>query len=101
MNWANAHEAAKAKVVPQQVNPTVVTQYARKDFARLCKLIEKTYSDLAPSEAAVAAAGIGRDGDPIKMAVYTRKAGNGLKASNVTLYCTGKAVWTNLEPVAL
>lgn len=103
MNWNKAHKAAKAKVMPTQVNPTKVTFYDTHAFAKACAAIEAAYPDAVASEDAVIAAGVGRDGAPIKMAVYIRKANKaeGQKSANVTLYNSGKAVWTNLEPVPL
>lgn len=102
-NWSKAHKAAKAKVMAVQGNPTVVANYALKDFGALCAAIETAYPDLVANVDAVAAAGVGRTGEPIIMAAYARPANmaEGLKSGNVILYGSGKAVWTNLAPVSL
>lgn len=102
-NWTKAHKAAKQKVMAVQSNPTVVGSFSLKDFGALCEAIEAAYPDLVPNIDAVASAGVGKNGEPIKMALYARPANKaeGLKAANVTLYGSGKAVWCNLAPVSL
>ena len=101
-NWTAAREKAMSKVMQTPVNPTQVTRIAIDDADKLCKAIEKAHPDLAPNFALVEAAGAGKSG-PQKLAVYTRPANKaeGLKAANVTIYGTGKVVWTNLDPVSL
>jgi len=101
-NWKEAQEAATKKVIQTQVNPTKTTFFAAKDFAKLCKQIERAYPDLEPDYSAVEAAGANALGGAAKLAVYKRSKTGDKKAANVTLYngkAGPKAVWTNLEPV--
>lgn len=101
INWAEAQDAAKAKVVAAPINPTKTTHFTPAQFAKLCKAIEQTYADLRPDTDAVAKAGVGKDQMSIKLAVYSRRKAGSQPGANVTLYRSGTCVWTNLEPVAL
>lgn len=98
-NWNAARQAAAEKIVARQVNPTTVTYFQLKDADKLCARIEKAYPDLMPDVKSVENAGVGRDGGPVKLAVYKRGRMGGTPAGNVSLYSSGKAVWTNLEPI--
>ena len=101
MNWNKAQEKATQKVLKAPVNPTKVTALAPKQFSALCKAIEAAYPDLTGDEQAVENAGVGKNGAAVKLAVYARPKGSGLPGANVTIYGSGKVVWTNLEPIAL
>lgn len=79
------------------------TIIAPADWDKLCAKIEEAYPDLQPDFAAVVAAGKGKNGMAVKLAVY-KAAGNkaaGLKSRNVTVYSSGKVIWTNLAPITL
>jgi hypothetical protein len=100
-NWSSARKAARSKVLKTPVNPTQTVLFAPKDADAICAAIESAYPDLSPDLDAVRKAGAGKDGGPQKLAVYTRPAdkASGIKAANVTLYGSGKAVYCNLQPV--
>jgi len=100
-NWKSARNEARSKVLAVAINPTKTTLFATKLADELCGQIEAAYPDLSPDLDAVRKAGAGKDGGPQKLAVYARKAdkASGIKAANVTLYGSGKAVWTNCEPL--
>jgi hypothetical protein len=100
-NWEAAQNAAKENVVARPQNPTKTTHFSPAQFAKLTAAIEKAYPDLKPDTAAVSAAGIGKDGLSVKMAVYARPKAGGIPGANVNLYRSGSAVWTNVEPIVL
>ena len=101
MDWNKVQKEAAKKVVAGQANNVRVTTFLAKDAEELCARIEQAYPDLQPDVNAVINAGAGADGKAQKLAVYTRprNRAEGIPAANVTLYRSGKAVWTGLAPL--
>lgn len=99
-NWKTAQKRAVKNVLQAPVNATLVTMVNPGKYEDLCAAIEEAYPDLAPDFQAVEKAGASANG-AIKLAVYKRNANKaeGLKAANVTIYGSGKVVWTNLAPI--
>ena len=73
-----------------------------QDWEGLAEGIAQAYPDLSVDADQVRKGGKTADGNPVKLAVFVapRNRAEGIPARNVTLYSSGKAVWTNLEPVS-
>jgi len=79
-----------------------VTIFDPQEWGPLATKIAKAYPDLTVDADQVRKGGKTADGNPIKLAVFVapRNRAEGIPSRNVTLYSSGKAVWTNLEAVA-
>ena len=92
---ADAQELANSAV-------PVTTMFDPQQWGPLATGIAKAYPDLSVDADQIRKGGKTADGNPVKLAVFVapRNRAEGIPSRNVTLYSSGKAVWTNLEPVA-
>ena len=93
----------RTKAVTTQITRPEVIVFQPKTWETYLSKIAEAYPDLGLDLAAVENAGRAATGEPVKYAVLTRakNPAEGIKAANVTLYSSGKAVFTNLAAVVL
>lgn len=105
MDVIAALKKAQKKTQPMntQVTRPEVVHFQPKTWDKYLTKIMETYPDLEIDLQAVENAGRAATGEPVKYAVLKRgkNAAEGIKAANVTLYSSGKAVFTNLAAIAL
>lgn len=92
---------AEAQELPN-AQTSSVTVFDPQKWGPLATAIAKSYPALTVDADQVRKGGKTADGNPIKLAVFVapRNRAEGIPSRNVTLYSSGKAVWTNLEAVA-
>lgn len=95
---AQSQTVAKDTVV---IRPAV-TFFSPGEWEKVVLAIAEAYPDLILDATQVTNSGLGKNGMPIKLAYFSARSdkAKNMPARNVTLFSSGKVVWTNLEPVA-